>query len=927
MGTLKKMYILVAVAVISVGIALVPAGSVSAVQGSDFNPANIIDDTVFFNSNTMNTGDIQNFLNAKRPTCRSGYTCLKDYQQSFNSVAANAYCGAITGGTKSAANIIYDVARACGVNPQTLIVLLEKEQSLVLDDWPLDTQYRIATGYGCPDTAPCDAEYYGFFNQVYNAGKQFKRYVAQPNTFNYAAGRNSFVGYNPNAACGGTNIAIQNGATAALYNYTPYQPNAAALSNLYGTGDGCSAYGNRNFWRLFNDWFGPTTGDGYVLAMNEDDNSQWVIYRGIKQYVPSAEIKQAWGLPDAAVPMSGHYLSGIPEGPHLGRLFHLIGDPTLYFADGGKKYRVTSTQMRDAWGFTGQTESFVSLGLWSLPQYNGHLTYSVKTASNPALYMIDGKNNSGQMVLRQYAGPDVYHAWEGDADAYTTLSDTYFDSIDNAIGAALTGYTIKGDNSSEQYHVVAGQKLYLSGEQSAVYDQTYQTVSDYTINRLVTSAPVTNFVRLPGNGVTIYMVDNGQKLPVSSPDVLKAWSPNGNVNVNILNQGFLNLLTTGTAVNGYEGDVAGQLYFVDGRKYTVSAGLDDGYRTGNIASVSADLMNLYPTSTATGFIKGASPAIYLLDNGLKRHVNSIEAWQLWNGTRGEVLTQVSDAALTQFSTGNTVGYYFEADGTNYVMDNGVYHSVSSDVATDWGFSSPSTAIDTSTLARFSAGGALQTKAKVGSSYYRVKYGKSHVTEDTNLAGVWGLLSSPTEVSTTLIDRVAKGPMLNIFARSTDTNDHRVFLVDNGGTTFTHIVSIEQLLNYGYSSGAMVEVRPADLGTVGSTKNIIKTTDADSERLVDGGSKRAFSSTTVKDRWVGTDNVQTVSSYLWNRLSTYINVTGNIKASAPNVYTINEGEKQWLQTQSAYQNYTGLYGSQSQVTDWLAQLLPDGAGIE
>jgi hypothetical protein len=38
----------------------------------------------------------------------------------------------------------------------------------------------------------------------------------------------------------------------------PYQPNQAALNNLYGIGDGCSAYGNRNFWRIFTGWFGST---------------------------------------------------------------------------------------------------------------------------------------------------------------------------------------------------------------------------------------------------------------------------------------------------------------------------------------------------------------------------------------------------------------------------------------------------------------------------------------------------------------------------------------------------------------------------------------------------------------------------------------------------------------------------------------------
>lgn len=259
----------------------------AALSGSQFNAARIIDDSVFFNGNTMSWQRIQEFLNSKVPTCdtngtqQSGhgsytraqwgqmngnpapYTCLKDYFQGVPTKTPDAYCGGtIQGGTKNAAQIIYDIGAACNVNPQALIVLLQKEQSLITDDWPWPIQYRSATGYGCPDTAPCDAEYYGFFNQVYNAARQFQRYVKQPQNFNYAAGRTSFISYQANnPGCGGTDITIQNGATAALYNFTPYQPNQAALNNLYGTGDGCSAYGNRNFWRMFNDWFGSTTGE------------------------------------------------------------------------------------------------------------------------------------------------------------------------------------------------------------------------------------------------------------------------------------------------------------------------------------------------------------------------------------------------------------------------------------------------------------------------------------------------------------------------------------------------------------------------------------------------------------------------------------------------------------------------------------------
>ncbi|WP_162942652.1 hypothetical protein [Cryobacterium soli] len=233
----------------------------SAANAQDFNPGNIISDAVFYNSSTMSAADIQNFLNARVPACRSGYTCLKNYSQdTTNQSAKSEGCAAYSGQRESAATIIYKVATACGINPQSLLVLLEKETSLVTDTWPSSGQYRKATGYGCPDGSDCDSAYYGFFNQVYNAAWQFKKYQARPADRGYVAGRANTILWNPTASCGSSSVYIDNQATAGLYLYTPYQPNAAALANLYGTGDGCSSYGNRNFWRIFTDWFGATHG-------------------------------------------------------------------------------------------------------------------------------------------------------------------------------------------------------------------------------------------------------------------------------------------------------------------------------------------------------------------------------------------------------------------------------------------------------------------------------------------------------------------------------------------------------------------------------------------------------------------------------------------------------------------------------------------
>jgi hypothetical protein len=272
-----------------------PTVKTSALSGSSFNAGNIIDDSVFYDENAMDSSQVQSFLNAKVPTCDTNglkkytgssaakdyngdgiiqrwergkyagypapYTCLKNYKQNTPSIAAESgICGNFTAQTgRSAASIITDVATTCGINPQVLIVLLQKEQALVTDDWPWSYQYQKATGFACPDTAPCDTAYYGFFNQVYHAARQFKRYQADPHNWNYVAGQSNKIYYNPSTSCGYSWVTIQNQATAGLYDYTPYQPNKAALDNLYGTGNSCSAYGNRNFWRYFNDWFGNPT--------------------------------------------------------------------------------------------------------------------------------------------------------------------------------------------------------------------------------------------------------------------------------------------------------------------------------------------------------------------------------------------------------------------------------------------------------------------------------------------------------------------------------------------------------------------------------------------------------------------------------------------------------------------------------------------
>ncbi len=232
----------------------------ASAAGSSFDPGNIISDENFYDGSAMTAAEVQQFLVSKNGSSSS--TALRNYTQSTPSMPATSYCSAYPGapGGESAANIIAKVGQACNFSAKAMLVLLEKEQSLVSMSSPTLGRLAAATGFGCPDTAPCDASYGGFFYQVYNAARQFQYYKANPYSFNHIPFATNNVLYNPNFACGSSAVYISNYATAGLYNYTPYQPNQAALSNMYGEGDGCSAYGNRNFWRMYTDWFGDAQG-------------------------------------------------------------------------------------------------------------------------------------------------------------------------------------------------------------------------------------------------------------------------------------------------------------------------------------------------------------------------------------------------------------------------------------------------------------------------------------------------------------------------------------------------------------------------------------------------------------------------------------------------------------------------------------------
>jgi len=246
--------------------------STTPTHASTFNPNYIISNSEILDSTSMSLNSIQEFL------------------QNKGSYLAHYSCPNTDGVVKTAAEIIYDAAvnnydcdgvnlsdnptltekklkcQPITINPKFLLVLLQKEQSLIEDPSPKQSQLDWATGYGCPDNGSCNPRWQGFGRQVNSAALQFFDYMTNPHRYTYKVGE-TYTFTNPYSTTKqeATVVTPANQATAALYNYTPHVYN-----------------GNYNFFNIWQRYFTRSYPDGSLLQV-EGEVGVWLIQNGKKR--------------------------------------------------------------------------------------------------------------------------------------------------------------------------------------------------------------------------------------------------------------------------------------------------------------------------------------------------------------------------------------------------------------------------------------------------------------------------------------------------------------------------------------------------------------------------------------------------------------------------------------------------------------------
>jgi peptidoglycan hydrolase CwlO-like protein len=173
-----------------------------------YDPNNIISESQFLASSSMDAAAIQGFLSAQGSR-------LKSYTGSDH-----------TGKSMSAAQMIADAAVAWRVNPKVILVTLQKEQSLI-NGGSSQRALDWAMGCGKMDSRTISS-YKGFGNQIWGGARALAH-----NRSNWHSGISLTID--------GSVVHPASAATFTLYRYTPH------------------FHGNTLFWKLYWHYFGDPT--------------------------------------------------------------------------------------------------------------------------------------------------------------------------------------------------------------------------------------------------------------------------------------------------------------------------------------------------------------------------------------------------------------------------------------------------------------------------------------------------------------------------------------------------------------------------------------------------------------------------------------------------------------------------------------------
>ncbi len=171
-----------------------PGAAGCAAGDGGWDAGNIISDAVFYDAAAMSVTAIQAFLDRVGSACVA-VGCLRSASYAWAPVSM-PWCTPLAGGSGGFAVLLAAMTTVCGLNPQVVLVMIQKEsQGLTRPPG------AALTGFGCPDTGPggsanCNAGSAGVWAQTWGLVQAFARLRADPARINYPVGQTSQILWN-----------------------------------------------------------------------------------------------------------------------------------------------------------------------------------------------------------------------------------------------------------------------------------------------------------------------------------------------------------------------------------------------------------------------------------------------------------------------------------------------------------------------------------------------------------------------------------------------------------------------------------------------------------------------------------------------------------------------------------------------------------
>jgi hypothetical protein len=370
--------------------------AVTAAGAATYVPEKIVSDSNMRDYDSMSVLEIQAFLEAQPGPLKSLVTADYDKVITLSKTKNNVNTTPDKGEKpKTASRIIWEACRAWKISPKVMLVMLQKEQSLLTRTSLKSTTLARAIGAGCPGRLVDAAhnpvatnKFPGFGNQMWNGARLLD---------GYGEGKNgsTIPLFYPGISRpiykidGMDHIHPGDLASYKLYVYNP----SIGAHKPYGDLSTQSPTGNANFWKIYNKHFGNPYANPRMRRVfrfqNRANHTYLYTVSVVERYHLAAKHRRTWtyqGVPfsvDTSVPAT----ATVP----LWRFYNKVNStysftrsPSTYAARRTTKGKRTWTYQGIAYR-VGAKATAGSVPVYRMLHRRTHVTYlttSAKTVAN-----------------------------------------------------------------------------------------------------------------------------------------------------------------------------------------------------------------------------------------------------------------------------------------------------------------------------------------------------------------------------------------------------------------------------------------------------------------------------------------------------------------------------------------------------------------